>query len=120
MVNAKHRNMVRTAQSNIYRHGNMHQNQQQRVQTTQLYDSAAKIQKPIPSETGTQLKYAIKELRLHPEKLTHAYQEQQKKENKTATEHDWGECADYQKRSGNYWSRHIHSKNKKQQRRNQH
>ena len=46
MINAKRRNIVRKAQSNIYWHGNMNQNRQHRVQTTQLYFSAAeKIQK---------------------------------------------------------------------------
>jgi len=44
MINAKQRNIVRKAQNNIYWHGNMNQNQQHRVQTTQLYYSAAKIQ----------------------------------------------------------------------------
>ena len=41
-INAKHGNMARKAQSNIYWRGNMHQNQQQRAQTMQPYYSAAK------------------------------------------------------------------------------
>ena len=53
MINAKYRNMVRKAQSNIYWHANTNQNQQHRVQTMQLYYNAAKkYKKPIPTETG--------------------------------------------------------------------
>ena len=42
MINAKYRNIVRKAQSNIYWHANANQNQQHRVQTMQLYYNAAK------------------------------------------------------------------------------
>ena len=42
MINAKQRNVVKKAQRNIYRHGNMRQNQQHRVQTMHLYCCAAK------------------------------------------------------------------------------
>ena len=63
-----------------------------------------KYKKPIPDETGEQLKYDIEEPRQHPEKLTQAYQEQQwkqeRKENHPLTKHDWGEWADYQKTLG--------------------
>ena len=45
MINAKHRDVVRKAQSNIYWHGNMHQNQQRRARTMQLYYSASKSTK---------------------------------------------------------------------------
>ena len=41
MANAKYRNEVRKAQNNIYWNANMQPNQQHRVQTTQLYYSAA-------------------------------------------------------------------------------
>ena len=63
---------------NIYRRGNIKQNQQRRVQTTQLYYNAAeKYKHPIPADTGTRLKYDIRELRLRPERLTKAFQEQE-------------------------------------------
>ena len=53
MINAKHRNTTRTAQRNIQWHGNMHQIQQNRVQTMKLYYNAhKKYKKPIPAETG--------------------------------------------------------------------
>ena len=67
-INAKHRNMARTAQRNIHWHGNMNQNQHRRVQTMQLYYNAAKkYKKPIPAETGKRLKYDIKAPRMRPE-----------------------------------------------------
>ena len=54
----------------------MKKNQPHRVQTMQLYYNAAKkYKKPIHADTGTRLKYDIKELRLHPGKLTKAFQE---------------------------------------------
>ena len=53
MINAKHRNVARQAQNNTHWGGNLHQNQQHRVQTMQLYFSAAeKYKKPIPAESG--------------------------------------------------------------------
>ena len=53
MINAKHRNMARKAQSNIYWHENTRKNQQNREQTMQLYYSAAKkYKKPIPADNG--------------------------------------------------------------------
>ena len=80
-INAKHRNVAKTAQINIYWHGNMDQNQQHRVQTMQLYYSAAKkYKKPIPTVTGTRIKYDLKELREHPEKLTESYKKYTERE----------------------------------------
>ena len=53
MINAKHWNVTRKAQSNIYWLSNMNQNQQRRVQKMQLcYNVAREYKKPIPSETG--------------------------------------------------------------------
>ena len=57
VINAKYRNIVRKAQSNIYWHANANQNQQHRVRTMQLYYNAAnKYKKPIPTETGKKTK----------------------------------------------------------------
>ena len=102
MINAKYRNMVRKAQSNIYWHANMNQNQQHRVQTMKLYYNAAKkYKKPIPTETGKNLKYDIKELRENPEKLTKAYQEHEKQNSShNQQEHDWAEWEIYQGKLG--------------------
>ena len=95
MINTKHRNMARTAQSNIYWNGNMNQNPQRRVQTMQLYNADKKYKKPIPSDTGTRLKYDIKEIRLHPGKLAKAFQEyEQETDEQQETQHDWGEWGD--------------------------
>ena len=56
----------------------MNQNQQHRVQTTQLrYNASTKYKTPTPQDTGWELKYDILELRLHPEKLAKWYQEQE-------------------------------------------
>ena len=97
MINAKQRNIVRRAQNNIYWRGNMNQNQQHRVQTMQLYYSAAKkYKKPIPTETGTQIKYDLKELREYPEKLTEAYRKYiEQKEEEMEKEHDWRGWKEY-------------------------
>ena len=79
MINAKYRNAAQNAHINIYRHANMNKNQQRRDQTTQLYYNAAKKYKtPTPQDTGSELKYDIRELRIPPEKLTKWYQEQEK------------------------------------------
>ena len=80
----------------------MQQNQQHRVQTTKLYYNAAKkYKKPIPAETGRNLKYDIKDLRKRPEKLTQSYQEQQKGEDRTQQpNHDWRERGEYQQTLG--------------------
>lgn len=57
----------------------MNQNQHHRVKPIHLYyDAAKKYNRPIQSETGARLKYDIKELRLHPGKLTQWAQEQKK------------------------------------------
>ena len=70
MISATCRNTAKKAESNIYCHANMGNNQPHRVQTVQIrYDAAKKYEKPIPDETGGRLKYDIKELRLHPKKL---------------------------------------------------
>ena len=62
---------MKQAQSNIYRHGNMSQNKQRRVQTMKrYYNAAGEYKQPIPAETGARLKYDIKELRPRPGKLT--------------------------------------------------
>ena len=74
MINAKRRNMARTAQSNIYWRGNMNQNHRHRVKTMKrYYNTAKKYKQPIPADTGTRLKCDIKELRIHPGKLTKAF-----------------------------------------------
>ena len=80
----------------------MHQNLQRRVNTMRLYYNAAKkYKKPIPADTGARLKYDIKELRLHPEKLTKAFQEQeQEAKEQQETKHDWEEWGYYQKTLG--------------------
>lgn len=102
MINAKYRNMVRRAQSNIYWHANMNQNQQHRVQTMQLYYNAAKkYKKPIPTETGKNLKYDVKELRENPAKLTTAYEKHEKQNtSQNQQKHDWTEWESYQTNLG--------------------
>ena len=84
------------------RHGNRNQNQQRRVHTMQLYYTAAKkYKKPIPADNGARLKYDIKELRPHPEKLTKSLQEHQQETNeRQEIKHDWGEWEGYQKTLG--------------------
>ena len=98
MANAKYRSTVRKAHNNICWHANMHQNQQHRVQTMQLYYNASKKYKnPIPAETGRNLKYDVKDLRKHPEKLTEAYQKQQQEIGRTEQPgHNWREWEEYQ------------------------
>ena len=60
-INAKRRNVARTAQSNIYWRGNMKQKQQHRIQKTHLcYSASEKYKKPMPADTGERLKYDIK------------------------------------------------------------
>ena len=78
MINAKYKNIVRKAQSNIYWHANANQNQQHRVQAMQLYYNAAKkkYKKPIPMETGKKLKYDVKALRENPEKINKSLPEE--------------------------------------------
>ena len=102
MINVKYRDMVRKAQSNIYWHANMNQNQQHRAQAMKLYYSASKkYKKPIPTETGENLKYDIKELRENSEKLTKAYQEYEKQNSpQSQQEHEWAEWETYQKTLG--------------------
>ena len=57
----------------------MNQNQQRRVQTMQLYyNTAKKYKTPTPKDTGGDLQYDIRELRLRPEKLTNWYQEEER------------------------------------------
>ena len=92
--------MASEEQSNIYRHGNMKQNQQHRVQTMHIYyNSAKKYKQPIPADTGTRLKYDIRELRLRPERMTKLFQEQeQETKAPQETRHGWGEWGDIQKR----------------------
>ena len=96
---AKQRNIVRKAPSNIYWRGDMDQNQQRRVQTMQLYYSAAKkYKKPIPTETGEKLRYDVKELREHPERLTSAFHEYEgKNPTQEQQNQDWAEWEIYQK-----------------------
>ena len=65
-ISAKYRNIVRKAQSNIYWHAKMNQNQQHRVQTTQLYYNAAKSTRNQYRQRRENLKYDIKELRGNP------------------------------------------------------
>ena len=61
MINAKRRNVARTAQRNIYWRGNMNRHQQHRVQIMQhYYNAAKKYKKPIPADTGERLKYDIR------------------------------------------------------------
>ena len=53
----------------------MNQDQQRRVQTIRIYyNTAEKYKQPTQAETGSRLKYDIKELRIHPGKLTQPYQ----------------------------------------------
>ena len=57
------------------------ENPKNRGQTMQLYyNGAKKYKKPTPTETGKILKYGVRELRLHPEKLTQRYQNQETEE----------------------------------------
>ena len=52
-------------------------------------------------ETGKKLRYDIKELREHPEKLTKAYQEQEdRKKERGEQRHEWTEWEEYQKTLG--------------------
>ena len=115
-TNAKHRNMAKTAQSNIYWHGNMNQNQQHRVQTMQhYYNAAEKYKKHIPAATGTRLKYDIKELRLRPKKLTKSFQElQQETIEQQEIRHDWEDWEGYQKTLGGLLEKHIQSAKRRQ------
>ena len=80
----------------------MNQNQQHRVQTMQLYYNTSKnYKKPIPTETGKNLKYDVKELRENPEKLTKAYGEHEKQNtSQNQQEHDWAEWETYQTKLG--------------------
>merc|ERR1712112_53122 len=77
----------------------MNQNQQHRVQTMQIYYSAEKkYKKPIPTETGTQIKYDLKELREYPEKLTEAYRKYTEREAEGIEEkRNWREWKEYNK-----------------------
>ena len=78
--------------------------------TTQGANDAAilqrskKYKKPIPTETGKNLKYDVKELRENPEKLTQAYQkyDEQKgtQHQDNNQEHEWKNWETYQKRLG--------------------
>ena len=90
-INAKHRNMARKAPINVHWHGNMHQNKHHRAQTMQLcYNAAKKYKRPIPAETGKRLKYDIDELRLRPEKLTNAFQDQKQGKEKNKNQYMTG------------------------------
>ena len=81
-INAKYRDTARKSNSNIYGRASMRQNRQRRVQTMQLYYNASKPYKtPTPQDTGGELKYDIRELRLRPENLTKWYQEQEQEKN---------------------------------------
>ena len=52
-------------------------------------------------ETGKKLRYDIKELSDHPEKLTKAYQEQEdRKKERGEQRHEWTEWEEYQKTLG--------------------
>ena len=57
----------------------------------QLYYCAAKkYKKPIPAETGKQLKYVIKGLLEYPEKPTQAHQEhREENKDRAEIEHEW-------------------------------
>ena len=75
--------------------------------TTQSTNNAAillcckKIQKPIPTEAEKHLKYDLKELREHPEKLTNAYREYIERNKKEQDDkHDWREWGGYHKTLG--------------------
>ena len=71
MINAKHRNMTRTAQSNIHWHGDMNQNQQHGgTDNATPLQRIREIQKADTCRYRERLKYGIGELRLHPGKLT--------------------------------------------------
>ena len=65
------------------------------------YNSAKKYKQPIPADAGLRLKYDIKEIRLHPEKLTRSFQEkEQEAKGEQETIHDWEQWGDYQKSLG--------------------
>ena len=79
MTNVNYRNAERTAQINTHWRANMGQNR--RVQTMQTYyDEAQKYKTPNPSETGGELKYDIRELRLHPENSPNGTKNKRKKQ----------------------------------------
>ena len=91
MINAKYRNADKKAHRNFYCRARMSQNQQRRVQTTQLfYNAAKKYKTPTPPGTGGERKYDIRELRIRPENLTKWYKEQEGENEKgeTGREHD--------------------------------
>ena len=112
---------ARTAQNNIHWHGNMHPNQQHRVQTMQLYYNAVKKYKKADTCRNWQrLKYDIRELRPLPGKLTKAFSRSTRSGKEQETTHGWKEWGNYQREhSGNYWSKHIHAVKWKQSPRNQ-
>ena len=61
----------------------MGQDQQHRAQTTQLYYIAAKKYKmQTPKDTRRELKYDIRDIRLHPGNLAKLYQEQEQEKEK--------------------------------------
>ena len=86
----------------------------------QLYYTAAKkYKKPIPADNGARLKYDIKELRLHPEKLTKSFQEHQQESNeRQEIKHEWGDWEDYQETVGKLLGKHIHSAKRRQWQKN--
>ena len=98
----------------------MNPNRQHRVQTTQLcYNAAEKYTKPIPADTGVRLKYDIKELRLHPGKLTTSLQEQEQEAKKQQVPtHGWEGWEDYQKTLGKLLEKRTHSAKKRRWRKN--
>ena len=100
----------------------MHQNKKHQAQTMQLYYNNAKKYKQIPSETGARLKYAIEELCIRPEKLSHPYKKRAQ-ERETAgrqgSHQERTEWEDYQATLGKMVGKHIHSAKKQLSRKNQ-
>ena len=100
--------MARTAQNNIHWRGNMHYNQQHRVQTIQLYYNAAKkYKKPIHAETGKRLKYDTDGLLLRPEKLTSAFQDQKQEEGKNKKQHMTGKTGELSENTRGFTGQNI-------------
>ena len=86
----------------------MQQNQQRRVQTTQLYYCVAENTKPIPAETGKHLKYDMKEVRA-PGRLAEEYQKRQEQNKDKMRANMIGENgATVKKQWGDFGPRHIH------------
>ena len=73
-----------------------------------LLQRGKEIQKTIPTETGKKLRYDVKELREHPERLTRAYNEHEER-NPTQEQQnqDWTEWETYQKTLGKLLEKNL-------------